>query len=106
MPVVPLPLAKSCMQLYDTLMKGEDVQKIHKAFTNSVTFQTTELAAWLNENRYLENADSIRICLGIYTPDAARQLGGAIEEGRITVFICPIKNGEEVDAYNVGQTSP
>lgn len=106
MPIVPLPIAKACMEAYTTLMRGEDLQRMHQAFTNTVTFDTKDFGDWLLDNKYLENSDSIRICFGIYTSEAAKQLGGEAEPGRVTAFVCPIKNNEEVDAYNLGQTGP
>jgi hypothetical protein len=105
MPVVPLPIARACMEEYNTLMQGDNLQRMHQAFTNTVTFDTKDFADWLNTNHYLENSDSIRVCFGIYTPDAAKQLD-TDGEGRVTVFICPVREGEEVDAYNLGQTGP
>jgi hypothetical protein len=103
MPVVPLPLARACMEEYNTLMLGDNVQQMHDAFTSTVTFNTADLAAWIN--KYLENSDSIRICLGVYTPDVVSQLKAG-EIGRITAFICPVIDGEEVDAYNIGENGP
>jgi hypothetical protein len=105
MPVVPLPLARACMEEYNTLMLGENVQQMHEAFTNTVTFNTKDFATWLDTNKYLENSDSIRICLGVYTPDVARELNAG-EIGRITAFICPVVDGIEVDAYNIGENGP
>jgi hypothetical protein len=106
MPVFPLPVARECMQQYDNLMRGSDVNKMHQAFTDTVTFNTADLAGWLNANGYLENTDSIRICMGIYTPEGARTSGKQSDEGRVTVFICPIKNGEEIDCFNGGTSGP
>jgi hypothetical protein len=106
MPQFPLPVAKECMQQYDTLMRGEDVSKMHEAFSDTVTFNTADLAQWLNANNYLENTDSIRVCFGIYTPDGARAAGKQGDEGRVTVFICPIREGEEIDCYNGGTNGP
>lgn len=106
MPKFPLPIAKECMAQYDTLMRGDDVPKMHQAFTDTVTFDTKDLADWLNENNYLNNTDSMRICFGVYTPDAAKEAGKETEEGRVTVFICPIKDNVEIDCFNTGTSGP
>lgn len=106
MPVFPLPIARECMQKYDDLMRGSDVNKMHQAFTDTVTFTTPDLAEWLNANDYLQNTDDIRICFGVYTPEGARESGKADNEGRVTVFICPMRNGVEIDCYNGGGNGP
>jgi hypothetical protein len=106
MPQFPLPIAKECMAKYDELMRGDDVPKMHNAFSDTVTFNTKDLADWLTTNNYLQNTDSIRVCFGVYTPDAAQAAGKEEEEGRVTVFICPIRNGEEIDCFNGGSNGP
>ncbi len=106
MPVVPLPIARACWQQYDELMRGDDLPKMHQAFTDTITFNTRDLANWLKTNNYLENTDSIRICLGIYTPEAASHLNQQNDEGRVTVFICPMRDGAEIDCFNGGNNGP
>lgn len=106
MPQFPLPVAKECMLKYNELMKGDDVGKMHRAFSDAIVFNTKGLAEWLNTNNYLENTDSIKICFGVYTPEGAAQAGKGNDEGRVTVFICPTRDGVEIDCYNGGSTLP
>ena len=106
MPQFPLPVARECMHKYDELMRGNDVGNMHRAFSDAVVFNTKELAAWLDANNYLHDSDSINICFGVYTTEGAKQAGKGDDEGRVTVFICPVKDGVEIDCYNGGTTTP
>ena len=104
MPVVPYRVATACMQEFENLMKGEDLQKIHQAFTSSISFNTPEIAQWLTDNDYLARTQRITIGLGIYTPTESKELSGS--EGRITVFIFPEEEGKENDPFNLGTLTP
>lgn len=104
MAVVPAQLARECMEQYEQVMNGNDLTRIHDAFTASVTFLTPEYSAWISG--YLLTTDSIRISFGVYTANACAQLGIPGSEGRLTAFVWPIAGTQEFEPFNVGQTEP
>lgn len=106
MAVVPLDLAEKCIRHYHLMLTGGVPGNIKDALTHSVTFNTPEFASWLKDNGYLDNTTSIKLSLGIYTPEVAEQLGVPEEVGRLTVFVVPEKDGETNDPFNVGALLP
>ncbi len=106
MAVVPSTLAHECMDNFDSIVKGDDLGAIKASFSNSVSFKTPELSAWLKGNEYLENTTSIRISFGIYTEEAATQLHIPHLAGRLTAFVWPMVAAEEKPPFNLGTIDP
>jgi len=83
-------------------MKSADLEKIHNAFSFSVSFTNADFLAWVRSN---ENADEYRISFGIY-PDQQEEPMKAGSEGRLTAFVWSIVDGQEGTAYNMGDLKP
>lgn len=81
-------LAQACVKNYHTIFKGALDKKIIEAFTADVIFDRAQLISWLNTL----TTDSIKISMGIYTPDFAAKYPTA-KVGRLTTFIAPYNTG-------------
>jgi len=77
-------LANACIQHYHQVFKGAIDKKIVDAFTSDVVFDKAVLMAWLNTI----TTDSVRISLGIYTPEFVAKYPTA-KANRLTTFIYP-----------------
>jgi hypothetical protein len=118
MAIVPPDVAVECMQNFERIMQGDDLDTIKQCFTTSITFRTPELAEWLQSNNHLTDTVTIKVSFGVYTAAAAKQLGKPEHEGRLTAFIWPEKEGAEMatDAgdggdgkgapFNLGELNP
>jgi len=103
---VPLEIAHECMQHFNTIMNGNNLEIIKESFSSSVTFQTPAFASWLAENNYLENTTEIKLSFGIYTTNAAERLNVPHLAGRLTAFVWPINANTENPPFNVGTLAP
>jgi hypothetical protein len=99
-------LARKCMANYVQTMKAGNLKPITDSFTETVSYSTRELAEWLLQNNYLETSSELRIAFGIYTAEAAKEVGKPEYEGRLTTFIWPIVNGEPMDPFDGGEVDP
>ena len=81
-------LAQACVKNYHTIFKGALDKKIIEAFTADVIFDRAQLITWLNTL----TTDSIKISMGIYTPDFAAKYPTA-KVGRLTTFLAPYNTG-------------
>ncbi len=77
-------LANACIQHYHKVFKGAIDKKVIDAFTSDVVFDKAELIAWLNTI----TTDSIKISLGIYTPEFVAKYPAA-KVNRLSTFIYP-----------------
>lgn len=104
--VVSLKLAQECMSNFDQIMRAGVMAPIEQSFTSYVSFNTPEIASWLQGNDYLTRSSEIRVAFGIYTANVAKTLGDPSKAGRLTAFIVPIVDGEEQDTFNFGTENP
>ncbi|WP_448701860.1 hypothetical protein ACFGVR_06330 [Mucilaginibacter sp. AW1-3] len=111
-------LAKACVKNYHQIFKGALDPRIVQAFTEDVVFDRLQLIAWLNSLQ----TDSIKISLGIYTPDFVAKYPSA-KVNRLTTFLsahnAPSKvlsapaddpsgddDGNPDNTYNLGTLTP
>ncbi len=111
---VNLSLADGCVKHYHEVFKGAIDPKIVEAFTADVVFDKAQLIAWLNTI----TTDSVKISLGIYTPEFVAQYPTA-KPKRLTTFIYPYNTpaagikaqgaGDppaDEDPFNLGNLNP
>ncbi len=99
-------LARACMENYVQVMKSDDPKPIEDSYSTVVSFSTPEFAEWLQQHRYLETSSQLKLAFGIYTLEAAISVGKPEYAGRLTTFVWPVVNGEEMAPFNGGQLSP
>ncbi len=99
-------LATACMNNYVSIMKAGILKPILFSFTESVSFSTPAFAAWLESNNYLERSTELKVSLGIYTPEVAKEIGKPEYEGRLTTFVWPVVDGEPQPPFNMGEMQP
>ncbi len=99
-------LANECMNNYSQIIKLGSLQPLLSSYTASVTYSTKDFAEWLQQNKYLETSTELRISMGVYTDNVAKQVGKPEYTGRLTTFIWPIVDGEAKAPFNVGDLNP
>lgn len=99
-------LARKCMANYTQIMEAGNLKPIEDSFTETVSYSTKNLAEWLQKNNYLQTSSELRIAFGIYTAEAAKEIGKPEYEGRTTTFIWPIVDGEEAAPFDGGELMP
>lgn len=104
MPVVPAQLALDCMNEFDAVINGSDMDLIHKALSYSVSFESADFAAWVQANA--GKSDRFKIAFGIYTTDASNSLGVPDHTGRLTAFVWAVSGTEESAPFNSGELTP
>lgn len=77
-------LANACVQNYHAIFKATADRRVLDAFTSDVVFDRGQLIAWLNTL----TTDSVKISIGVYTPEFVAQYPGA-KVNRLTTFITP-----------------
>lgn len=111
--------ANACKAEYAAFMKNLGIN-VNKNQTNTITFNTAELQAYLQDNNVFENSDEIKVFLGVY-PEDSPGVYPSTQPGKITAIIWPHKNGQPatflkegnngasgapIDPFNVGELSP
>jgi hypothetical protein len=104
MPVVPVQLALDCMSEFETVFNGGDLNLIHNAWSNSVSFNSGDFADWVSQNA--GKSDQFKIAFGIYTPDASNSLGVPALAGRLTAFVWAVSGNEDSSPFNSGELRP
>jgi len=94
-------LAQACVKNYHAIFKGAIDKKIIDAFTADVIFDRAQLIAWLSTL----STDSVKISMGIYTPDFAAKYPTA-KVGRLTTFIAPYNTGSSKNLSAPDPTDP
>jgi len=84
-------LAQACVKNYHSIFKGCIDKKILDAFTADVVFDRQQLIDWLNSL----TTDSVKVSMGIYTPDFVAKYPTA-KLNRLTTFFSP---------YNLGSSN-
>jgi hypothetical protein len=94
-------LAKDCVENYHKIFKGAIDPKIKDAFTSDVVFDKAQLIAWLNTI----TTNSVKISLGIYTPEFVAKYPTA-KVNRLSTFIYPYNTPAAVKAQVGGVSTP
>jgi hypothetical protein len=81
-------LAQACVKNYHAIFKGCIDKRILAAFTSDVVFDRAQLIAWLSSL----STDSVKVSMGIYTPDFVAKYPTA-KVNRLTTFITPYNSG-------------
>ncbi|OCX50523.1 hypothetical protein BEL04_22360 [Mucilaginibacter sp. PPCGB 2223] len=94
-------LADACVKNYHAIFKGAIDKKIIDAFTADVIFDKAQLIAWLNTL----TTDSVKVSMGIYTPEFVAQYPTA-KVNRLTTFITPYDKGSQPPSKVLGAPDP
>ena len=108
-------LADACVKNYHGIFKTSSDKKVADAFTSDVVFNRAQLIAWLNTL----TTDSVKISMGVYTPEFVNKYPGA-KNNRLTTFFTPCNSpGSKVlgdgdpdgtdpgtPTFNLGQLTP
>jgi len=78
-------LAQGCMDRYVKIYGSTTDPKLAKSYSTTVTFDRTDLVAWLNS----VNTDSVNISFGVYTEEYVKAYPNAVA-GRLSAFFAPI----------------
>jgi len=106
--IIPPDLAAECVAEYQKIYLGDDLDAIHQAYSESVSFSYVAVNNFMEAGKEAAETSILEIKLGVYTENFVKSYPKAIL-GRLSLFLYTRGHGlgdPPYDSLNNGEMKP